>query len=108
VHKRLEVKEHVVNANPRRRGLDVRRCFHRRRATFERCLVFVGGVRLGVWGVVLAVCVCVSVSGVLFYVGVPVDLFTLRLTSPEGSIDSWEEMCFHPAATPAKRSSALM
>jgi len=32
--------------------------------------VFVGGVRLGVWGVVLVVCVCVSVSGVLFSVGV--------------------------------------
>jgi len=32
--------------------------------------VFVGGLRLGVWGVVLAVCVCVSVSGVLFSVGV--------------------------------------
>jgi len=31
---------------------------HSRRATFERCSVFVGGVRLGVWGVVLAVCVC--------------------------------------------------
>jgi len=32
----------------------------------------VGGVRLGVWGVVLVVCVCVSVSvsGVLFSVGV--------------------------------------
>jgi len=36
---------------------------HRRRATFERCEVFVGGVRLGVWGVVLFVCACVSVSG---------------------------------------------
>jgi len=35
-----------------------------------------GGVRLGVWGVVLVV--CVSVSGVLFSVGVcvRVDLFT--------------------------------
>ena len=32
--------------------------------------MFVGGVRLGVWGVVLVVCVCVSVSGVLFSVGV--------------------------------------
>ena len=42
---------------------------HRRRATFERCSVFVGGVRLGVWGVVLVVCVCV---GVLFSVGVRV------------------------------------
>jgi len=31
---------------------------HRRRATFERCSVFVRGVRLGVWGVVLVVCVC--------------------------------------------------
>jgi len=30
---------------------------HRRRATFELGLVFVGGVRLGVWGVVLVVCV---------------------------------------------------
>jgi len=28
------------------------------------------GVRLGVWGVVLVVCACVSVSGVLFSVGV--------------------------------------
>ena len=37
----------------------------RRRATFERCLVFVGGARLGVWGVVLVVCVCVSVGGVV-------------------------------------------
>jgi len=41
---------------------------HRRHATFERCYVFVGGVRLGVWAVVLVV--CVSVSGVLFSVGV--------------------------------------
>jgi len=32
--------------------------------------VFVEGVRLGVWGVVLVVCVCVSVSGMLFSVGV--------------------------------------
>ena len=32
--------------------------------------MFVGGVRLGVWGVVLVVCVCVSMSGVLFVVGV--------------------------------------
>jgi len=38
---------------------------HRRRATFERCSVFVGGVRLGVWGVVLVVCVCVGVGGVV-------------------------------------------
>jgi len=44
-----------------------------------------GGVRLGVWGVVLVVCVCVCafvcVSGVLFSVCVcarPVDLFTLE------------------------------
>jgi len=36
----------------------------------ERCEVFVGGVRLGVWGVVLVVCVCVYVSGVLFSGGV--------------------------------------
>jgi len=27
--------------------------------------VFVGGVRLGVWGVVLVVCVCVGVGGVV-------------------------------------------
>jgi len=41
-------------------------------ATFERCSMFVGGVRLGVRGVVRVVCmcVCVSVSGVLFSVGV--------------------------------------
>jgi len=32
--------------------------------------VFVGGVRLGGWGIFIAVCVCVSVSGVLFSVGV--------------------------------------
>jgi len=38
---------------------------HRRRATFERCEVCVGGVRLGVWGVVLVVCVCVGVGGVV-------------------------------------------
>jgi len=31
---------------------------HRRRATFERCSVFVGGVRLGVWGIVVVACVC--------------------------------------------------
>jgi len=30
----------------------------------------VGGVRLGGWDVVLVVCVCVSVSGMLFSVGV--------------------------------------
>jgi len=42
---------------------------HRRRATFERCEVFVGGVRLG-FGVLFLSCVCVSVSGVLFSVGV--------------------------------------
>ena len=36
---------------------------HRRRATFERCDVFVWGVRLGVWGVVLVV--CVGVGGVV-------------------------------------------
>ena len=37
--------------------------------------MFVGGVRLGVWGVFLS-CACVSVSGVLFSVGVRVcDLF---------------------------------
>ena len=41
---------------------------HRRRATFKRCYVFVGGVRLGVWGAVLVVCVCVA--RVLFFVGV--------------------------------------
>jgi len=38
---------------------------HRRRATFERCKVFGGGVRLGVWGGVLVVCVCVSAGGVV-------------------------------------------
>ena len=27
--------------------------------------MFVGGVRLGVWGVVLVVCVCVGVGGVV-------------------------------------------
>ena len=32
--------------------------------------MFVGSVQLGVWGVVLVVCVCESVSGVLFSVGV--------------------------------------
>jgi len=32
---------------------------------FERCEVFVGGVRLGVWGVVLVVCVCVGVGGLV-------------------------------------------
>ena len=32
--------------------------------------MFVGGVRLGVWGVVLVVCVCVTVLAVLFSVGV--------------------------------------
>ena len=37
----------------------------RRRATFELCSVFVGGVRLGVWGVVLVVCVGVGVGGVV-------------------------------------------
>jgi len=35
---------------------------HLRRATFERCLVFVGGIPLGDWGVVLVVCVCVCVG----------------------------------------------
>ena len=38
---------------------------HRRRATFERCSVFMGGVCLGGWGVVLVVCVCVGVRGVV-------------------------------------------
>jgi len=38
---------------------------HRRRATFERCSVFVGGVRLGGWGVVRVVCVCVGDGGVV-------------------------------------------
>ena len=33
-------------------------------------LSVVGGVRLGVWGLVLVVCMCVTVSGVLFTVGV--------------------------------------
>jgi len=33
--------------------------------TFERCKLFVGGVRLGGWGVVLVVCVCVGVGGVV-------------------------------------------
>jgi len=40
---------------------------------FPICVVQVivlGGVRLGVWGVVLVVCVSVSVSGVMFSVGV--------------------------------------
>ena len=32
--------------------------------------MFVGSVRLGVWGAVLVVCVAVLVSGVLFSVGV--------------------------------------
>jgi len=41
---------------------------HRRRATFERCSVFVGGVRLGCCS--RRVRVCVSLSGVLFSVGV--------------------------------------
>jgi len=39
---------------------------HRRRATtFKRCSVFVGGVRLGVWCVVLVVSVCVGVGRVV-------------------------------------------
>ena len=33
--------------------------------SFERCEVFVGGVRLGVWGVVLVVCVSVGVGAVV-------------------------------------------
>ena len=42
--------------------------------------MFLAGVRLGVWGVVLVVCVCVSVSGVLFSDGVCVcGLLTLRV-----------------------------
>jgi len=41
---------------------------HRRRGTFERCLVCVGGVRLGCCS--CRVRVCVSLSGVLFSVGV--------------------------------------
>ena len=36
--------------------------------SFERCKVFVGGVRLGCCS--RRVCVCVSLSGVLFSVGV--------------------------------------
>jgi len=38
---------------------------HCRRATFQRSLVFVGGVRLGVRGVVLVVCVCVGDASVV-------------------------------------------
>ena len=34
------------------------------------CSFCIGGVRLGAWDVVLVVCVCVSVSGVLFSVDV--------------------------------------
>jgi len=33
--------------------------------TFERCEVFVGGVRLGVWGIVFVMCVCVGVRGIV-------------------------------------------
>jgi len=44
--------------------------------------VFVGGVRLGVWGVVLVACVCVSVSGVLFSVGVCVCVCDLLIGLP--------------------------
>ena len=40
---------------------------HRRRTTFERCQVFVGGCSFGVLSLS---CVCVAVWGVLFSVGV--------------------------------------
>ena len=66
----LALQQVAVAINRRGAGVPVHRNGHRRRATFERCEVFVGGVRLGVAGVVLAMCVCVSVSGVLFSVGV--------------------------------------
>ena len=47
--------------------------------------MFVGGVRLGVWGVVLVVCVCVGVGGVVLcwcVWGGPVDLFTRNTQHP--------------------------
>jgi len=46
--------------------------------------VFVGSVRLGVWGVFLVV--CVSVSGVLFSVGVCVCVCDLLNSLSEGAV----------------------
>jgi len=51
--------------------------------TIQRCQVFVGGVRLGV-GVLFLSCVCVSVAGVLFSVGVCVCLRRRRALSTGG------------------------
>ena len=48
--------------------------------------MFVGGVRLGVWNVVLVV--CVSVSGVVFSVGVCVDLLIFLQVGPDDG-DDW-------------------
>jgi len=53
-----------------------------RRATFERCSVFMGGVRLGVLGVVLIVCACrcrgcCSLSVCVCVCVRPVDIFYL-------------------------------
>jgi len=60
--------------------------------TLERCEceVIVGGVRLGVWGVVLVVCVCVSVSRVLFSVGVCVCDLLICLRIPVAQPQEYE------------------
>ena len=60
----------------------------------------VGGVRLGVWGL-LVVCVCVSVSGVLFSVGVCVRDLLIFSRIPVAQPHVYE-YCI-PPAWPCKR-----
>ena len=60
---------------------------HRRRATFERCCVFVGSVRFGVRGVVLVVCVCVGVGGVICRGVCVCDLFFFLCQLADNLID---------------------
>jgi len=54
---------------------------HCRRATFERCYVFVGGVHLG-FGVLFLSCVCVCVGGVVLCRCVCVCDLLIFLTEP--------------------------
>ena len=51
--------------------------------------MFVGGVRLGVWDIVLVMCVCVPVSGVLFSVDVCVRDLLIFLTFTRARAARW-------------------
>ena len=58
--------------------------------------MFVGGVRLGVWGVVLVVCVCVGAGGVVLCRCVCVgDLLICLPLSPVAALESMPPRLVH-------------